>query len=118
LKAGPAWDFDWWTFTPAYMDKLANPESVYYDRLLTDPTFLQALKEHWASHKEAFAAIPDLIRATASELEISMGINFSMWSVTPDYAYDWNMTPEEAIESMISCYQTKLDWMDNWIASL
>ena len=28
------------------------------------------------------------------------------------------VTPEEAIESMIACYQTKLDWMDNWIASL
>ena len=118
LKAGPAWDFDWWTFTPAYMDRLANPKSVYYDRLLTDPSFIRALKEHWASHKESFAAIPDLVRATASELEISTGINFSMWSVTPDYAYDWNMTPEEAIESMVSSYQTKLAWLDSWIATL
>ena len=118
LKAGPAWDFDWFTFTPEYADRLINAEAVYYDRLLTDPSFVQVLKEHWASHKESFAAIPDLIRATASELEISTGINFSMWTVTPGYAYDWNISPEEAIESMIACYQTKLEWLDSWIATL
>jgi hypothetical protein len=118
LKAGPAWDFDWWTYTPEYMDKLAISGALYYDRLLTDPSFIRVLKEHWASHKEAFAAIPDLIRATASELEISNGINFSMWSVTPSFAYDWNMSSDEAIESMITCYQTKLDFLDTWIASL
>lgn len=118
LKAGPAWDFDWWTFTPNYMDKLVISEAVYYDRLLADPSFVRVLKEHWASHKESFAAIPDLIRTTASQLEISTEINFSMWSVTPDYAYDWNMASDDAIESMITCYQTKLAWLDNWIASL
>lgn len=118
LKAGPAWDFDWWTFTPEYMDRLAIPEAVYYDRLLTDPTFIRVLKEHWTSHKEAFAAVPDLIRVTASQLKVSTEINFSMWSVTPSFAYDWNMASDEAIESMISCYQTKLAWLDQWIASL
>jgi hypothetical protein len=118
LKAGPVWDFDWWTFTPDYMNGLTIGQAVYYDRLLTDPAFIRVLKEHWASHKEAFAAIPDLIRATASELEISNSINFSMWTVTPGYAYDWNMDAAEAIESMISSYETKFEWLDGWISSL
>lgn len=118
LKAGPVWDFDWWTFAPRFLDRFAIDKAVYYDRLLADPAFLQVLKEHWASHKEAFSAIPDFVRATASELEVSQGINFTIWTVTEGWSNDWNMDFEEAVESMIYCYKTKLDWLDGWISSL
>lgn len=81
MYAGPVWDFDWYTFQPG-IQKLNINRSIYFEKLLSKPEFVTALKSRWAAIKPLIADIPDYIDAKAASIGDSEAVNWSMWPCT------------------------------------
>lgn len=81
MYAGPVWDFDWYTFQPG-IKKLNINRSIYFEKLLSKPEFVTALKSRWAAIKPLIADIPDYIDAKAASIGDSEAVNWSMWPCT------------------------------------
>lgn len=62
LHAGPVWDFDWETFTPA--NWFVAKDALYYKRLFQDATFVERVKERW----EMLKAYEDRLEWLDSEI--------------------------------------------------
>ena len=113
LKMGPVWDFDWGTYmvhTWFLCDK-----SLYYERLLQDRRFVDKVKERWGMYEDAFRTLPEHIRSEAEKIRVSESINHQMWPITQYINGDEQMSFDEAVESMITAYEKKYDWMDKKI---
>lgn len=115
MKAGPIWDYDWDTFTPntSYTCKT----HMYYPQLFKDAEFVALVKSRWETLRPEFEKIPDFIDEKAKEIATSDIINNRMWPVTYNVNGDGNMTFDEAISRMKSCYNTRLQWLDNKITN-
>ena len=130
LKAGPVWDFDYETFYPSKTAKFnasfnyKNKEHVYYERLLQDPQFVAEVKTRWNAYKEGFDQIPAYIREMAAYIKASNELDIVKWPLLPEYGIpatvngDQDMTFDEAVERMISCYEAKLAWMNEQIKKM
>ena len=118
LTAGPVWDFDWNTFTPGTSNIYRIKSAIYYDRLFDDPQFVTLVKSRWSVLKPKFETIPDYIKKTAAEIEVSNNINIKMWPISSTVNGDEKMTYEESIERMVSAYTEKLKWMDSQISNM
>jgi len=116
IKAGPVWDFDWWTFTPQYSSVFLNLDNIYYGRLFEDPDFKKLVKNKWTSQKSDFYAVADLFDVYKSKLISSDEINHSMWPITVTVNGDESLTFDEAITLMKNTYLTKVEWMDSQIS--
>lgn len=124
IKAGPVWDFDWETFTPASRLSSYEITGVYYSRLMQDPEFRATVKQRWSAVKPQLQAIPDKIESLSRQIEASETVNWSMWPITKDWNWNWRningdtrKTFPEAVTRMKNAYTDKLNWMDSLISS-
>lgn len=119
LKAGPVWDFDYYTMVPSNSSSWTIKSYIYYGRLFSDPEFVKLVKERWALYKKGFDTVPDYIRSVASTIKISNEIDFEMWPLSAHSAGsvngDQELSFDEAINRLIEAYSNKLSWMDNQI---
>ena len=117
LKAGPAWDFDWGTFTPGKY-KFRISQALYYEMLLKNPTFINVLKECWSISKENLNDIEQFIRDEASTNEISANSNIEMWPINTTTNGDEQMSYEEAVCRMIESLNNNIKVIEKCINEL
>lgn len=116
LKAGPVWDFDFWTFVCG--DSFMIQSALYYDRLFQDPQFKSRAKERWNSFKEAFLTIPTFIASEAERLAASAELNIALWPLDGETTNnDEHLSFEDATAKMKSWYQHRIEWMDSQISA-
>lgn len=118
LKAGPMWDFDYETFVPYKANSLQIGNCLYYPELFKDQEFKSIVKERWAMWKSKLEAIPEYINEQKELLRNSDKMNIEMWPVTSNVNGDANMSYEDAVNRLKEAYQTKLNFLDNYINSL
>lgn len=112
LKAGPAWDFDWFTFTPDKY-KLRINNALYYGKLLENPEFVAVLKECWESEKEGLRDISDFVNQTVNLIAPSETVNHEMWPIIDSTVNgDEEMKFEEAVERLIQSYENNYKVLD------
>ena len=116
LTAGPVWDFDWETYMP--MNWFRIKDALYYGRLFQDPKFRSVVKERWAKFSDDFRTLPDFIRSEAEYIRGSEKMNHQMWPITQVVNQDEKLSFDDAVERMISAYESKLNWMDREISKL
>ncbi len=88
LTAGPCWDFDWgvlsYKTSPQARYSLVNEHAIWYERLMSDPSFRSAVRERFLALLPQLEKIPDFMEETERELEESARVNFSMWDPSQD----------------------------------
>ena len=117
IKAGPVWDFDYWTFVPGSSSSFMNNNSIYYDRLFDDAEFKSLAKTKWQEQKSKFEEIGQFIDTTGFKLSESDKLNHIMWPISSTVNGDESMNYETAVSRMKSAYLNKLNWMDTKISS-
>ena len=110
LMMGPVWDFDWETYMP--MNWFRSSDALYYGRLLQDQRFRDKVKERWGMFEDDFRTLPEFIREEAERIRISESVNHKMWPIYQYINHDENMSFDDAVNSMIKAYESKLEWMD------
>lgn len=110
LTMGPVWDFDWETYMP--MNWFRSSDALYYGRLLQDQRFRDKVKERWGMFEDDFRTLPEFIREEAERIRISESVNHKMWPIYQYINHDENMSFDDAVNSMIKAYESKLEWMD------
>ena len=118
LKAGPAWDFDWHTFTPGKSVLRIN-NALYYGKLFENKEFVEVLKACWDNAKEELSDMEQFIRNAALSNKYSAEENIVMWPIVDsEINGDETMGYEEAIERMIESYKNNFIVLDNSIQKL
>lgn len=111
LKAGPVWDYDWYTFTSS--SSFSIKKAIYYDHLFSDAQFVGKVKARWPAFKAAAEQLPDYIRSRKAELQHSDVMNNRMWPCTSTVNGDNTLPFDEAIDRMISKFENRIAWMDS-----
>lgn len=126
LTAGPAWDFDWGTFS--YVDHsaakkgLLNKSAIWYAALLADPGFQKIVYERWSIlYPRLSTEIPEYIEEQRKALRKTAALNFMMWDPTTRANYypingDETMTFDEAVDQLKSIYLEHLATMNKAIS--
>ncbi len=122
LVAGPVWDFDMLTYTPRKAGSYTVKQAIYYERLFSDPVFVSLVKERWSMFKSKFEQISNYVRIQASKIKSSNEIDKALWPMSANSAGSMNgdqdMTFDDAVERLISSYETKLAWLDTQISKM
>lgn len=113
LHAGPVWDFDWETFTPA--NWFVAKDALYYQRLFQDAEFVERVKERWEILKPKFEQISTFIESEAERIAPSEKMNHSMWPINQTVNHDESMTFDDAVARMLKAYKERLAWLDGEI---
>ncbi|MDR1860084.1 MAG: CotH kinase family protein [Bacteroidales bacterium] len=99
LKMYPVWDFEWslglaapgnngWAMPPATSPVAMAywKNNVYYDRLFSDPAFVDIVREEWQKFK--YAHLTQLlaeIDAIVEKIKLSQAENFRRWPILGQY---------------------------------
>lgn len=158
LKAGPVWDFDRATFqNPLKAESMGNSgdrlkpygdwvcwsttknkplgvsyymgSSIWYQKLMLDPTFQKAMQERWAVMYPYLQGVVNDIRKLGTDLTRSYEVNNAMWPTTKEniQAYkssfsDWSGDElisdyADVIDNFVTVYQNRLNGMNTLITS-
>ncbi|MBR1510251.1 MAG: CotH kinase family protein [Bacteroidales bacterium] len=118
MYAGPVWDFDWYTFQPGIQELNIN-RSIYFEKLLSKPEFVTALKSRWAAIKPLIADIPDYIDAKAASIGESEAINWRMWPCTSSGVNgDERLSFSQAVTRMKEAFTYRVNALDSEIQGL
>ena len=116
LKAGPVWDFDFYTFVGG--DSFMISSALYYDRLFQDPQFKSRAKERWNLFKNNFMTIPSYIASEAARLAASAELNIALWPLDGESTnQDEHLSFKDATEKMKNWYLHRIEWMDSQIST-
>jgi len=126
LAAGPAWDFDWGTFS--YVDHSAaktgflNQNAIWYAQLLKNSEFKAVLLERWKILYPILKRdIPPYIEEQREALRKSAKLNFSMWDPmnrrnTSPITGDEKMEFDDAVTTLKTIYLEHLETMNKVIS--
>ncbi len=158
LCAGPVWDFDRATFqNPAKAESMGNSGdrlkpygnwvcwsttknkpfgvsyymggSIWYQKLMLDPTFQKAIQERWAVMYPYLQGVVNDIRKSGTDLARSYEVNSAMWPTTKadiqEYKSsfsDWSGDEliadyADVIDNFVEVYQSRLAGMNSLITS-
>lgn len=117
IYAGPAWDFDWYTFVPQNYGWI-NKKYIWYGTLFKSPAFVSRLKEKWAEEKDGFASIPEYIDEMAKYIEESAQKNSEMWPITQTVNGDETMAWDKAVARLRSSYELRYKKVNELVNSL
>ena len=140
LYAGPVWDFDWLTFTPANVDntrwnrsRLDMSGCWYFGSvngrsgLWGKSEFKARLKERWAALKPGFETLPEYIDRRADRIRSSEAVNHEMWPCYPNSMsedgtrmvnHDEQLSFQDAVNRMKSALTARIQAMDSAISAL
>lgn len=111
MKAGPVWDFDWYTFIPD-CDWWSCKTTIWYKNLLRDPLYKARVKKKWRDSLPDFESVVDFIDATAAEIHDSAIENCKQWPIDQEINFDENLSWEDAVARLRAAYIQRLKWMD------
>lgn len=138
LTAGPVWDFDLAFITvgldgdgnlrPARFsrpgavrltaDSVYNRRALWYDRLLSDSSFVSLLSSRWQSLRPAWAALADSIDCWRREIEPSALADEALWRGQDPARFDTCATFRSAVCHLRATYVSRLAAMDSIVAAL
>ena len=118
LKAGPAWDFDLFTYRPQNTGLLAK-NKLYYKYLFNDPYFVAKVKERWPSFKDGLNDMPAYIQSRIDMLAYAAARNAEMWPFSKTSSNQDELMPvPEACALLKSCYEARIVELDGLIKNL
>lgn len=120
IYVGPPWDFDAWTFG------LYGPDRNYlegsgwiWDVLLSDPIFVNRLKEKWEEYKDNWAqAILSFIDEQYDKIHKAAERNEIMWNEWHSVNSFPSKSYYQIVSEMKDAFSRQLSWMDSEINSL
>ncbi len=121
LVAGPVWDFDYGTYNFSYSEaapaaySLYVKDAIWYRHLFRDPEMKALAKRRWSELKPELEKVPDYIRRKAEYLRYAAEENLRLWPMTITTNGDADLTYEQAVEKMISVWQSRMRIIDNCI---
>ena len=118
LYAGPAWDFDWGTYTSTSAGSWVNKNNFWYRYLFNDRTFTNTLKRRWAILRDTLSTIPAYIDARASQIQASEAADHAMWPISQNVNGDEKMGFQQAVRKMSNAYRYRYQSLENKIAQL
>lgn len=116
IYAGPAWDFDWGTFTGS--TGWYNKGAIWYAYLFRYPEFVKRVKERWQVNRSVLATIPDYIQYISNEIEISSVYDCELWPIYITVNGDEQMSFTKSVERLRQNYLNRFKWIDENISSL
>lgn len=117
LYAGPAWDYDWDTFTNDYGWRIK--ESLWYRYLFTYDEFITKVKERWDYHKPNLSIIPDYIDSLVRQISESSVYDCSLWPLEGrDINHDELLPYVESVKLLKKNYENRYKWIDENISKL
>lgn len=138
LKAGPVWDFDLAFISvgldaggdirPSRLnrtdvvlltgDSIYNRNALWYDRLLSDPTFLESLKARWNELEPQFRALADEFDEWRSQIKASAEADEAIWKGQDPARFDTFTTFESSADNLKQTYLYRIDSLNRLIADL
>lgn len=116
LKAGPLWDFDYYTYNRETTDIHYTP--LYYRYLFNDADFVALVKEHWNEYYSRFESLTDYFDEQTEYLEESAEINALLWpNITETVNGDTDLSMSDAWARMRKIFLYRLEVLDNEIAT-
>lgn len=116
LYAGPAWDFDWGTFTSA--EGWCIKSAIWYRYLFTYEEFIIKVKERWNIHKVNLSGIPDDIDLLDNQITQSSLYDCQRWPINQNINGDETLPFLESVSKLKSIYQARYNWIDENISNL
>ncbi len=126
IHAGPVWDFDYFTFHPAYKNMLINTNAVWNNRIINDPSNRAAIKARWMASRDKYQAILAEIDRQYALVKESAEYDAQLWPVDPlfyipninqDPNREKDLTVQQSVERMRTYYQTKFEYMDSYFST-
>lgn len=123
LFAGPAWDFDWGTFSSSYQNRWVIPHAIWYPYLLKYPEYIEKLKERWQEHRNSLEAVATYIETRGETLKESGVYDCQTWPINPGFTGgyingDELLSYPESIDQLKSRYIQRFNWIDENINKL
>ena len=112
LKAGPVWDFDWYTATST--TELLLTETLYYDRLFEYEPFSYAVEEILASDELSPEDLESEIERTEELIRPSVMLDRLIWS-RHNNPYGPNFDSfDKYVDYLIECTVDRLSYMKEY----
>ncbi|MBN2698240.1 MAG: CotH kinase family protein [Bacteroidales bacterium] len=126
LTCGPVWDFNIAFGNADYRDGYTTDglialQHAWWDRLLQDTIFRNALKTRWREVRKGTLSntrVLDMIDSLTSLLDESQERNFEKWNTLGKYVwpnYYRGLTYEDEIRFLKSWIINRMNWLDNHI---
>ncbi len=112
LVYGPVWDMDY--TTPATTHKWTSLNVSWLKRLLSDPVFLQELRETYFEYR--YTAIYDLVK-DGGDIDSAMDL-LSSSAKHNDYLWYNDITAEENSLDLKLRLQAKINWLDSVLTNM
>lgn len=114
LVMGPLWDFDYGTFKSDYFMTPVYHYAIWYPYMLKNNTFKARVKELWPIVQPLLQDVADhYISARAAQIKSSVDADWTAWPATNNPNGDRNMSFDEAVSSLKSNLNRRLNQMTN-----
>ena len=129
LHMGPVWDFEWsmgiggwYSGTRPYPANGFVYNNWYYEKLLTDTAFVQALQALWNAHKTTLRQeVLNYIAAARREIYESQKVNFRRWNIL-NTTVSMGGIPLGSFDAEVDCdvqfFINRYEWLDSAINAL
>ena len=108
IHMGPNWDFDKTILFLGNEVVTGRERNYWFRELLRDPAFVAALKDRWNSKKAGLEDAFDILTDKFHDIDAAREMNDRRWN-----------RQDGATESRVRQWlESKLEWMDSYIASL
>lgn len=114
LKMGPAWDYDWETFTPHY--SMVNNKTMWFGSLFAFSDFKKMVKERWNILKPSFSTIDIFMEETREYIRTSWEFNEVLWpNISNKVNGDVSLSYDDAVDRMKESFYKRLETLDGII---
>ena len=119
LMMGPLWDFDYGTFRADWASTPVYHYSLWYPYMLRNSTFMARVKELYPIVRPLLRDVANnYVDAVAAEIKSSVSRDWEMWPSSNNVNGDINMTFDEAVSSLKSNLNRRLNQMTNEVNNM
>ena len=118
LMMGPLWDFDYGTFRADWASTPIYHYSIWYPYMLRNATFKARVKERWPVVRAAFNGVVGYVDEVAAEVKASVERDWAMWPTTNNVNGDINKSFDEAVSSLKSNLQRRINQMGTEVSNM
>ena len=119
LMMGPLWDFDYATFKDGYASTPVYHYSIWYHYMLKNATFKARVKELWPIVRPLLRDVANnYIETRAAQIKSSVTRDWEKWPTTNNTNLDINMSFDEAVASIKSNLNRRLNQMNTEVDNM
>lgn len=117
LHFGPAWDYDWGTFT-AHRSLYVAENAPYLGQLFGLPAFRAIACQRWRAVRDSLTTIPEYIDRQAAHIRRSWEMNSQMWPIKHQTSNkDEALSFDEAVERMKQNFLLRWSVIDTYLST-